>query len=145
MSITKGSVWGALKALFPIKHNKHRQTVWQCECACGKIVAILGHNLQSGRTKTCNNCSTGKILLKIIEDIIVQEPTNPIRISQQMINGLGGNKKAIKSIRRAVPGCDAIIIEETDVTIWSSQIDCKDSNGSVITVENKDSDNKLDK
>lgn len=36
--------------------GKGRKSLWFCQCTCGRSVTVLGHNLKSGRTKSCGVC-----------------------------------------------------------------------------------------
>lgn len=52
-----GQTFGRLtaKGLAGYYHNPsgRRATKWQCECACGKIVEVIGTNLTSGHATSC--------------------------------------------------------------------------------------------
>lgn len=49
-----GQRFGKLTVLSRAKVNRKRSALWNCLCDCGVIKDIPGHNLRSGRVRTCN-------------------------------------------------------------------------------------------
>lgn len=45
--------YGKLVAIEKVGKNKHRQTLWICDCDCGGIITVAGNRLRSGHTKSC--------------------------------------------------------------------------------------------
>ena len=52
-----GKTYGILKVV-KLKGRKHRGTVWECLCECGKIKDIKSNSLRRGATKSCG-CRQG--------------------------------------------------------------------------------------
>ncbi len=48
-----GQRFGKLVVLKRIKSNKDGRTCWSCICDCGNIKEVKGHDLTSGRVKSC--------------------------------------------------------------------------------------------
>lgn len=48
-----GQKFGRLTVLSRYGANRHRDSIWICECECGQIVKILRGDLKSGKTKSC--------------------------------------------------------------------------------------------
>lgn len=53
-----GKVFGKLTVLSFHNYNKHRQSMWLCECACGSITIINGNNITTGNSLHCKYCKT---------------------------------------------------------------------------------------
>ena len=49
-----GRRFGKLVVLEYVGTNKNRQSIWKCQCDCGIIKNISGHDLKMGKTKSCN-------------------------------------------------------------------------------------------
>ena len=56
-----GNTYGKLTVISFKGNNKHRQSLWECLCACGHTVTVAGNNLNSGIT-SCRYCKTPKML-----------------------------------------------------------------------------------
>ena len=55
-----GKTFGDLEVLELKGFSKHRESLWNCSCNCGKpkcrkILVVAGSRLASGRTKSCGN------------------------------------------------------------------------------------------
>jgi hypothetical protein len=48
-----GQKFGRLLVLSFAYNNKHRQSMWNCKCDCGKLTVVLGNELTSGGTLSC--------------------------------------------------------------------------------------------
>lgn len=48
-----GKRFGRLIVKYYVGKNKHKQTLWLCECDCGSLKEVLAGRLQSGVTKSC--------------------------------------------------------------------------------------------
>ena len=59
-----GKVFGYLTVLEQaedsITHNGQHLAAWKCQCKCGKIVSVRGHNLKTGGTKSCGCYNRGE-------------------------------------------------------------------------------------
>ena len=49
-----GRRFGKLVVLEYVRTNKNRRSIWKCQCDCGIIKNISGHDLKMGKTKSCN-------------------------------------------------------------------------------------------
>lgn len=49
-----GRRFGKLVVLEYVGTNKNRRSIWKCQCDCGIIKNISGHDLKMGKTKSCN-------------------------------------------------------------------------------------------
>ena len=49
-----GRRFGKLVVLEYVGTNKNRHSIWKCQCDCGIIKNISGHDLKMGKTKSCN-------------------------------------------------------------------------------------------
>ena len=49
-----GRRFGKLIVLEYVGTNKNRHSIWKCQCDCGIIKNISGHDLKMGKTKSCN-------------------------------------------------------------------------------------------
>ena len=49
-----GRRFGKLVVLEYVGTNKNRCSIWKCQCDCGIIKNISGHDLKMGKTKSCN-------------------------------------------------------------------------------------------
>lgn len=49
-----GRRFGKLVVLEYVGTNKNRRSIWKCQCDCGVIKNISGHDLKMGKTKSCN-------------------------------------------------------------------------------------------
>lgn len=49
-----GRRFGKLVVLEYAGTNKNRRSIWKCQCDCGIIKNISGHDLKMGKTKSCN-------------------------------------------------------------------------------------------
>lgn len=58
----KGLKFGRLLVLSKIGQTK-KDSIWQCQCDCGKIITCLKHNLIKGNTKSCGCLNRDSILL----------------------------------------------------------------------------------
>ena len=122
MNDLSNKIYGSLKVIAKAGCNKNRQAIYRTICACGKRFDVLGHNLKSGRTKTCGRCKIGARMVEIIEGIPQQVFLKPIKLSQTTINSLGGEEQAVKTLRKRFPGYDAIINSDTGVTLWKKNL-----------------------
>ena len=49
-----GKTYGQLKAVRPLpERDRKGQVIWECECACGAVVNVLGTSLTRGFNKSC--------------------------------------------------------------------------------------------
>jgi hypothetical protein len=48
-----GKKYGRLVVLKQSGRNKHGQYLWECQCVCGNKTTVPGHQLTSGRTRSC--------------------------------------------------------------------------------------------
>lgn len=48
-----GKQFGKLTVLHKLDEKKHKQTIWLCQCECGKLVQESRGHLTSGHTKSC--------------------------------------------------------------------------------------------
>jgi len=55
-----GQKFGKLTPIRRTGTNKHRNTMWECECECGNIVTVAGSGLHSGNTQSCGCLSIGR-------------------------------------------------------------------------------------
>lgn len=53
-----GSVFGKWRVLHRDKKGKNNKQYWMCICECGHKKAVEGHNLRSGRSRSCRRCSS---------------------------------------------------------------------------------------
>ena len=58
-----GQRFGKLVVIEALPSNTNGDSVWKCQCNCGKIVEILGKALRSGNTKSCG-CTRVEKLIK---------------------------------------------------------------------------------
>lgn len=82
-----GQKFGRLLVLSFAYNNKHRQSMWNCKCDCGKITVVLGNELTSGGTQSCGCLFTeticnykhgySKTKLGMIRDAMTQRCYNP--------------------------------------------------------------------
>lgn len=52
MTLT-GQRFGALVVRRRAENNRHNQTMWQCDCDCGRRTVTLASALRAGRTTSC--------------------------------------------------------------------------------------------
>lgn len=48
-----GAKYGRLTVLKYAGQSKNHRALWKCQCDCGNIVTVTGHDLRSGHTKSC--------------------------------------------------------------------------------------------
>lgn len=51
-----GEKFGKITVLEYVGQNKNRYSIWKCQCECGVIKNIDGHDLRRGKIRSCN-CS----------------------------------------------------------------------------------------
>ncbi len=56
------TVFGRLTAKERLGVNKHKQSVWRCDCSCGNSVSVVIGGLVTGNTKSCG-CYAEEVLL----------------------------------------------------------------------------------
>lgn len=49
----KSKEFGRLLVLERAGSDRRGEALWLCECVCGKMTEVLGHNLRSGHTQSC--------------------------------------------------------------------------------------------
>ena len=54
-----GKKFGKLFVIKYVTKDKHGHRMWLCQCDCGSETIVEGHNLKSGRQKSCH-CGLGK-------------------------------------------------------------------------------------
>lgn len=52
-----GQTFGKLTVLRSGGANRHRQSLWVCQCECGALKRVAAYNLIAGRSKSCG-CAT---------------------------------------------------------------------------------------
>jgi len=55
-----GKVFGKFTVVRDKGNNKHRESMWECRCLCGKIFTIVGKSLTSGNSMGCAFCKNVK-------------------------------------------------------------------------------------
>lgn len=88
ITIQCGMRFGALTVVKPYSKQPGRLTVWQCECACGRMARVLSTELTSGQAWSCGMCVPRLYKGKLLHDIAM-------RLAEQLV-AAGG-----------VPGADA--------------------------------------
>ena len=48
-----GQAFGLLKIVSYAGRNKHRHSLWNCECSCGSKKVVSQNNLAAGKTRSC--------------------------------------------------------------------------------------------
>lgn len=51
-----GARFGALLAIRPSGHDKHRNITWECRCDCGNTTIVPAYSLRNGHSRSCG-CS----------------------------------------------------------------------------------------
>jgi hypothetical protein len=59
-----GKTFTWLKVIKQVENARWGATRWQCECKCGKVVNVIGSNLENGRSKSCGCYKKGHSGLK---------------------------------------------------------------------------------
>jgi hypothetical protein len=47
--------------------NKHERALWLCECDCGAVLIVLGHNLRKQNTQSCGCMRSEKLQAKNVK------------------------------------------------------------------------------